>query len=591
MLTEEQCKAIESSSNYILVIAGPGTGKTTVLTERIIYLLEHQKIPEERIHAFTFTNKATREMENRISKRLNRSHSIGVSNFHSFTFQYLKEFLSSNITVVTDTEKKLILENLILERKFNDLNIKDIFIEISRIKNNLFLNEPLLSKRLKIIQIYYAYEEHLKINHKIDFDGMNLLFLNLLKTDDNFKEIIQSSYDYILVDEVQDINWIQYEILKIITEKNLQLFLVGDPNQSIYSFRGSDISILNEFINEYDVQILHLTINHRSTQKLVDSANMLISHNTNQFHLPLTSMHEEGIEPIFKNIRYATSAAEYVAGIIKKKMEDSNYHYKDFLIVFRQNQSKGIYDQALCKYGIPHYLYGIGFLEYKEVKYTLAYYRIILNHNDNEAFAIICNWPKRGIADALMAQIRTKAYMKKKSYYEIAKEMKNSILDSFIEQIENLASMQQYLSLEDFFDEIVKTIQIRKLSKGYYDEIRRKNNISALKQMLLDFNGPLNEFLNELSIKPITKDLNDVVQLMTIHQTKGLEAKIVFLVDAREELMPGKKRGMNLEEERRVFYVAITRAKEELYIVSTEKNGPNDSHRNVPSRFITELKH
>ncbi len=374
------------------------------------------------------------------------------------------------------------------------------------------------------------------------------------------------------------------------SEKNNRLFMVGDPNQSIYSFRGSDISILTAFVNDYEVEILHLTINHRSTTKLVESANQLISHNTNPFHIPLKSIQSDGIEPIFKNIRYTTSAAEYIAGLIKKKVEEQNYQYKDFLILFRQNQSKGIYEQALCRHSIPHFLYGIGFLEYKEVKYTLAYYRIILNHNDNEAFATICNWPKRGIADVLMAQIRTKAYMMKKSYYETAKILNHSTLNEFVELIEKLESLQQHLALEDFFDEIVKLIQIRKLSKSYYDEVRRKNNLSALKQMLIDFDGTLNQFLNELSIQPITHDLNDVVRLMTIHQAKGLEAKVVFLVDARDELMPGKKRGMNLEEERRVFYVAITRAKEELYIGSTEKNGPNDSHRNVPSRFITELK-
>ncbi|MDE6947167.1 MAG: UvrD-helicase domain-containing protein [Anaeroplasmataceae bacterium] len=181
MLTKEQIHALQTTSNYTLLIAGPGTGKTTVLTERIIYLIEHQNIPEERIHAFTFTNKATREMENRISKRINRTHSIGISNFHSFTFLYLKQFLSSSITVVTDIEKKKILENLILERNFVDLSIKDVCKEISRIKNNLIIEEPSLFKRLKIVQLYFAYEEYLKENSKVDFNGMNCLFLELLK--------------------------------------------------------------------------------------------------------------------------------------------------------------------------------------------------------------------------------------------------------------------------------------------------------------------------------------------------------------------------------------------------------------------------
>jgi DNA helicase-2/ATP-dependent DNA helicase PcrA len=300
----------------------------------------------------------------------------------------------------------------------------------------------------------------------IDFDGMNLEFLRILKSDEGFREIIQDEFDYVLVDEAQDINWIQYELLKIITEKNNHLFMVGDSNQSIYSFRGSDLSILDKFTKEYDVELLHLTINHRSTKKLVEATNNCIKHNINKFNVPLISSNEEGIEPIIKTVRYTTNAAEYIAGIIKKEVEAKKYKYSDYLILFRQNQSRGIYDNSLSYHGIPHYLFGIGFLEYKEIKLITSYYNLISDHHDNEAFVTICNRPKRGIADVLLSKIRSEAYKTKKSYYEIAKDMNDSKLNSFIELIERLERLMHEIPFDEVFDEIVKIIQVEKLSKG-----------------------------------------------------------------------------------------------------------------------------
>ncbi len=594
MLTDEQIKAITSKSDYILLNAGPGSGKTTVLTERIVYMVKEWKVPECMIHAFTFTNKATNEMRNRLSIKLGLNHKVGISNFHQYTFSYLKNFFMPDVEVLTDSSKEEIIRNLMSERAFKAIEVKETCKNISRIKNNLKIDESLLCKRLQILEIYYAYEDYLIAHNKIDFDGMNLVFLNLLKKNEEFRETIQEEFDYILVDEAQDINWIQYEILKIMTDKNNHLFMVGDSNQSIYSFRGSDLKILNDYVKTYDAEVLNLTINHRSTKRLVEASNKVIANNYNKFNVSLVSANEEGKEPEFKVLRYTTNAAEYIAGIIKKGVEEGKYKYSDYTILFRQNQSRGIYDTSLSRHGIPHYLYGIGFLEYKEIKFILSYYRLILNHDDNEAFTAICNWPKRGIADVLTSEIRSKSYITHKSYFEIAKEMNNPTINPFIELIERLEHLMHEIPFDEVFDEIAKTIQVEKLSKGYYDLERRKNNISALKGMFVeyieeDFSRTFNDFVNELSLKPKTDEPNNVVKLMTIHQAKGLESKVVFIVDARDEMMPGKKKGINLEEERRVFYVAITRAKEELYLVTTEKNGPNDLHRCVASRFISKI--
>ena len=594
MLTEEQIKAITSDKGYILLNAGPGSGKTTVLTERIVHMVKNWKVPENRIHGFTFTNKATNEMNTRLNMKLGMNHKVELSNFHQYTFSYLRSFFMPDVEVLTDSSKEAIVRNLIAERGFQAIEVKDTCKNISRIKNNLNIDEPLLCKKLQILEIYYAYEEYLKAHNKIDFDGMNLEFLKLLQNDEEFRDMIQDEFDYILVDEAQDINWIQYEILKIMTAKNNHLFMVGDPNQSIYSFRGSDIKILDDFVKTYDVEVLNLTINHRSTKKLVEASNNVISNNYNKFNVPLVSANEEGKEPEFKVLRYTTTAAEYIAGIIKKGVESGKYKYSDYTILFRQNQSRGIYDNSLSYHGIPHYLFGIGFLEYKEIKFISSYYNLISDHHDNEAFITICNWPKRGIADVLLSKIRNEAYKTKKSYYEVAKELNDDKLNSFIELIERLEHLKYEMPFDEIFDEITKVIQVEKLSKGYYDLERRKNNISAFKQMYIEFieedhSRTFKDFLNQLSLKPEANEFNDKVKLMTIHQAKGLESKVVFIVDARDEMMPGKKKGINLEEERRVFFVGITRAKEELYLVTTEKNGPNDKHRCVASRFISEI--
>ena len=227
-LTEEQKAAVYSEAKSILLIAGPGSGKTTVLTAKVIHYINDKNIPEQKIHAFTFTNKATNEMERRISKALDREHNVNISNFHSYAYQKLKEYLGMDLEVVNDKEKKGIIENLILERKYS-ININDTVDEISRIKNMMPLKETKLHLKFQIIDIYYAYEDYLKERNKIDFDGMNLEFLRLLKEDKYFRELMKSELDYVLVDEAQDINWVQYEILLIITEDHNNLFMVGDP--------------------------------------------------------------------------------------------------------------------------------------------------------------------------------------------------------------------------------------------------------------------------------------------------------------------------------------------------------------------------
>ncbi len=591
-LTEEQVKAITCDDGYVLLIAGPGSGKTTVLSEKVIHYINKGTL-EFRIQAFTFTNKATHQMEKRIKDKLDREHDVNISNFHSYTYHKLREYYGLDILLVNDTERKNIISNLILEKQYK-LKPDEVVDEISRIKNLLPLKEEKINIRLQILDIYYLYEDYLKLINKIDFDGMNLEFLKLLKDNIDFRNQIKSETDYILVDEAQDINWVQYEMLLIMAEDHHNLFLIGDPNQAIYGFRGSDVTILEDFVERFDPKVLHLSLNHRSTPQIVNIANNLIENNMNRFNLPIKSTLPYGDEFIYKKAPYLVNEADYVAFLIKKMVENKEYNYKDIFILYRQNQTKGIFDAILNKHMIPHYASGIGFLEYREIKYILGYCKLILNHNDNEAFSTVCNFPPRGIADVLMSQIRLKATVTKKSYYECAKELNNETLNLFIKLIDDLKDFAKHHNEIELFDEIAKIVDLKKLTKEYYDFKRRENNVSTLKGMLeqaLEDGKTLIEFINELSFKPETLEHNNVVRLMTIHQAKGLEAKVVFIVEAKESLMPGNKKGLDIEEERNVFYVGITRARERLYIFLSEKNnGFEKKAKAVPSRFIGELE-
>lgn len=278
-------------------------------------------------------------MERRIKDKLGREHSVKISNFHSYTYQKLKEYYGFNILVVTDSERKNIITNLILEKGYK-LKRDEVASEIARIKNLLPLKEEKINIRLQILDIYYAYEAYLKYINKIDFDGMNLEFLRLLKEDINFRNNIKSETDYILVDETQDINWVQYEMFLIMAEDHHNLFLIGDPNQAIYGFRGSNVTILEDFVERFDAKVLHLSLNHRSTPQIVNIANNLIENNMNRFNLPLKSSLPDGDEFVYKKAPFLINEAEYVAFLIKKMVQNKEYNYSDIFILYRQNQTK-----------------------------------------------------------------------------------------------------------------------------------------------------------------------------------------------------------------------------------------------------------
>ena len=449
-LNSEQQKCVEACEGNKLIIAGPGSGKTTVMAHHMAYLVNVKKVPEALIKGFTFTNQATLEMNKRVRNVLGREHKIDISNFHSFTFACLKFFYRIKYKVLTDDEKRRIVKKLIEDNGYN-LDLDYAIHEISRIKNMMNPKDSLLDVRIKVADIYYKYQTYIEKAQKLDYDEMNYLFLQKLKTNAEFREMMIEQYEYIIVDEAQDINHVQYEILKILSSKSHNLYMVGDPNQSIYAFRGSDITILDDFRDYECAEVLHLTNNYRSKVSIVEAANKLISHNTNTLNLDSVPVSKEQGEVKVLFPFNMAHQADYVATQIKKLVEQG-YKYSDIKILYRTNYSPKLIDVQLNRACIPHYVHGLSFLEHKEIIILTSYLELLINPNDDEAFETIINHPLRGIGDASVSKIRLKAKLLNTSYYNASKELINEIpkLEDFFDSIDELIELKErtdFLSL------------------------------------------------------------------------------------------------------------------------------------------------
>lgn len=584
-LNNNQIDAINNIKGPVLVIAGAGSGKTRVLVERINYLIK-LGVEESLIYAFTFTNKATREMKIRLNKLYGRETKINISNFHTFALGYINQYYyPEKYKVMLDYEKKKVIENIIKENKFN-LEVNKAVMFISKIKNRMTQDKIPLSIKIEYIKVYFLYQDYISNTKKLDFDEMNYKFLNLLNTDEGFKELVQDSIEYLLVDECQDINRVQYDMVKLIADKYKNIFMVGDSNQSIYRFRGSDNTIINDFVNTYNPKVINLDYNYRSTQSIIKSANKLIDNNKNKFNKPLISQQDIGTPICIKRFYTKSDEAEFVTNEILSLI-NKGYEYKDFLILYRMNNSSTIFDIKLNLNNIPHMIIGKNFTDYLEVRYILSYYELILNQDDNEAFVNIVNVPKRKIGDVTLSEIRLKAQVMNKTYYQTAKTLDNSHLNSFIELIEDLKEKVKIQSNSSFYDLIVETVNIKSFTKNNKDLMRRNKTINILKSLFENNRDSLRELLNNIYMNDTKIDGNNVVELMTIHQAKGLENKVVFLVDMRDAIIPNSNKNTDIEEERRIFYVGMTRAKERLYILSSAHD-VYESKEWMPSRFINE---
>jgi DNA helicase-2/ATP-dependent DNA helicase PcrA len=638
-LNESQRKAVEFSDGASLIIAGAGSGKTRVLTYKIAYLLKKGLAPSS-ILALTFTNKAAREMKNRIAELVGEriARYLWMGTFHSVFSRILraeadKLGFTKNFTIYDSSDSNSLIKSIIKGMKLDEKIYRPGFVHsrISSAKNNLItpgayagntdmVRSDMHARVPRLHEVYKIYTEKCKQADAMDFDDL-LLQTNILFRD--FPEVLQKyreHFNYILVDEYQDTNYAQYLIIKKLSEQHERICVVGDDAQSIYSFRGANIDNILQFKNNYQsTQVFKLERNYRSTQTIVNAANSLIDKNEHRIPKTVYSEKAEGekikVMQLYSDFEEGAVVAEYV----KDLKESEDYLYQDIAVLYRTNAQSRVLEDQLRKSLIPYRIYGgLSFYQRKEIKDVIAYCRLVCNPSDEEALKRIINTPARGIGDTTVNKVLECAMLHGVTAWEVMGDiLKYNLqvnagtaakLTKFRDMIRVFAEQREVLDAYQLVDTIIKTTGI--ISDTYTDSspesMSRRENVQELLNAIHEFceiktnqNEPslLVDFLAEVSLltdQDTDKNADDdKVTLMTVHAAKGLEFKVVFVVGMEEELFPSTfamDSPRELEEERRLFYVAITRAEERCFITyakSRFKNGQVNFAN--PSRFIRDI--
>lgn len=609
-LNKEQIEAVKTIDGPVLVMAGAGSGKTKVLTTRIAYLIE-EGIPSYNILAITFTNKAAAEMRDRVSNLIGDVSSF-IGTFHSLGVRIIRENhdvlgLPNNFTIIDSDDTNTIIKKLLKEMNLDSKQYSPSYVRnrISFIKNQMLTDgelDRLFNTPMDkvVVEVYHRYNNKLKTSASVDFDDLLLLPVNLFKERKDILEYYQDKYRYILIDEYQDTNPVQYKLSVMLSNKYKNIFVVGDMNQSIYAFRQADFRNISNFEKDFKgAKVIKLEHNYRSTNNILSAANEVIKHNTERKDLKLFSDNGDGVK--IKYMRAYDEKHEIALVIDEiKHLLSEGYKNEDIAILYRTNaQSRAIEDIFLAK-GIPYKVFGsYYFYNRKEIKDLISYLRLIYNPHDEISLRRVINTPKRGIGESAIAAIEERAKQQNISMFDALETRKEL---EFKEIIEDLIKRSESLSLTELIDEVLERSGMKKeleSSKALEDEIRLEN-LMEVKSITASFeertgSANLGDFLEEVSliadISNHTED-GDVVTLMTLHSAKGLEFPVVFLVGMEEGLFPHNMSLMenNLEEERRLCYVGITRAKERLYLTNAKRRMLyGKENMNIPSRFISEI--
>lgn len=623
-LNNRQKEALLHTKGPLLILAGAGSGKTKVVTSKIAYLIEEKNVPSWKILAITFTNKAAKEMKDRVNKLIDEDvDSLWIGTFHSICVRILRRNIDKigfdkKFTIYDTQDQQTVIRDAI---KFLNLN-KDLYkprsiiSKISELKNegytpDEFINENETDIYLYTIgRIYREYENSLISNNALDFDDLIIKTVQLLRDNKEIRNFYQDKFEYIFVDEYQDTNKIQYELIKYLSKDNPNLTVVGDNDQSIYKWRGADISNILNFEDDYkNAKIIKLEQNYRSTQKILDVANSVIKNNASKLKKNLWTNKVGGNSVKYKEFSHSNEE-EY--GVVQKiyQLKYKDIDFKNMAILYRTNaQSRG-FEEALIKEGIPYKLVGgLRFYDRAEVKDILAYLKVINNPEDNVSLIRIINRPKRGIGDTTVNEMLEFAKDNGISLFDVIinfeelglKLRAKKNLKTFSDIINLLIKKSEELSVGKLMEEVIyETAYIEELEKDGSVEARsRIENIKELLNSTYEYdkdNILLEEYLSTMSLlSDIDKTSSeDGVNLMTIHAAKGLEFNTVFLVGMEEGLFPNARSlesDEDIEEERRLCYVAVTRAEENLFISSARSRySYGKSTPQLKSRFIDEMK-
>lgn len=612
-LNKEQIEAVKHIDGPLLVLAGAGSGKTKVLTTRIAYLISLGVSPDN-ILAITFTNKAAGEMKERISKLVGFSSKfMQISTFHSFGLKIVKEnyeYLGYDKNfVIFDADDTLTIIKKILKDKNLDpekFNPRAIRSQISKLKNDLIDSKKYSSFSLTefekvVLEVYKKYESELIKNNSLDFDDLLILPIKLFEQRKDLLLMYQERYKYILIDEYQDTNEAQYKLTKLLASKYKNICCVGDADQAIYGFRGANYKNILNFESDYkNALVIKLEENYRSSKTILDAANSVIKNNKNRKSKNLYSNLGIGDKITYYRANSGLDEVKYVVNKIKE-LKDNLVSLSDIVVLYRTNAQSRVFEDGLMKSGIPYKIVGgLNFYSRMEIKNLLAYLRLICNSNDNVSLERIINVPRRGIGTKTISNLYDKSYLFNVSLYDAIDSGKELVFKNMIEE---LKSIKDTMSLVEFIDLVLDKSGLRKelVEEKTLEADIRLENLEEFKSVAKSFEDEmgvvsLDDFLLNVSLITDNNDLkedNNAVSLMTIHAVKGLEFDYVFVVGLEEGLFPHQNSMFSedeLEEERRLCYVAITRCKKKLYLSNARMRLMYGSEQVYPiSRFINEI--
>ena len=614
LLNEWQLEAVKTTNGPLLILAGAGSGKTRVLTYRVAYLINEENIDPYNVLAITFTNKAAKEMKDRIIGILgSKALGIQISTFHSLGVLIIKENYEkagykNNFTILDSDDSltliKKILKELNLDPKM--YNPKAIRNQISGTKNQLLTSKEYEKYAMTdfekvVFKVYQKYEDKLLVNNSLDFDDLLMLPIKIFRKYPEVLKHYQERFKYILIDEYQDTNEAQYTFVKMLSAKYRNICVVGDNDQSIYSFRGANYHNILNFEKDYPkCKVIMLEKNYRSTKTILNAANDVIKNNKERKDKNLWTDNELGNKIKYHRALDEKDEAFYVLQEVKKLI-DRGIKLNDIAVLYRTNAQSRNIEEALLRESIPYRVIGsFYFYNRKEIKDLISYLKVIYNSNDDISLLRIINVPKRGIGDKTIQNLTEKANSLNTSLFEAIDSGKELL---FKQTINELKEISEKSSLTELIDQILNKSGIKnelENEKSIEADIRLEN-LEEFKTITRNYEenkgiASLDEFLNEISLVSDVEEYrnrDDVITLMTIHSAKGLEFNNVFLIGMEEGIFPHQAAFFDnneLEEERRLCYVAITRAKEKLYIVNAKRRTLYGIDSvNPPSRFISEI--
>jgi len=627
-LNKEQGEAVLHTEGPLLILAGAGSGKTRVLTYRIAYLIEGKSVYPSNILAITFTNKAAKEMKERVQSLIGGTDNMWISTFHSACMRILRKNVENlkdykkNFIIYDTKDQETVIKECLKELNLNEKNfpMRAVSAEISKAKDMLLTPDKFYDRNMhdmrkrKLADIYRLYQQKLQKNNAMDFDDILYKTVELFELNPDILQYYQNKFKYIMVDEYQDTNFSQYTLIRLLARQHKNLCVVGDDDQSIYSWRGADIGNILNFEKDFPgAKVIKLEQNYRSTQVILDAANSVIRNNSARKNKRLWTENGEGRSIIFHNAMDEWGEANFIMDEVERMMAEENRQLGDFAILYRTNAQSRVLEEACMSHGLPYRIVGgFKFYDRKEVKDIIGYLRVIQNPDEDLSLKRIINIPKRGIGnttlEAITQHARTTgdsmfgALLEVDSIAHVSTKAKKGIKE-FVKIMSDLMSIAETERVSKLVKEVLeRTGYLSELEKDGDEESQsRAENIKELLSATLEYeekneNATLPDFLEQMALMSDIDRVEDgkaALIMMTLHSAKGLEYPFVFISGMEEGVFPSQRsyfEEKQMEEERRLMYVGITRAEIRLYLTAAfERTIFGNTTYNTVSQFVKEI--